>query len=86
MISEEAQAVHAGDQAIARITDKLDGYRDQAAAALPVLGYERTVAATLEFLLEAVEQVPDAVAALAAVAIVRQARDSKDEKRPGAVA
>lgn len=77
MNDRQARAVHMADQAIAEITAKLDGYRDQAAAALPTLGYEATVTNMHQFLVGAVRKEPNAVAALAAVAIVRLARDGE---------
>ena len=75
----DARLVHMADQAIARITSKLDSYREQAAVALPTLGYESTVAQMHGFLVTTARKHPDAIAALAAVAIVSDAQTQQTQ-------
>lgn len=72
-----ADQTHVVDQAVAAIAAKLDNYRTGAAADLPDLGYEATVAKMHQFLITAQRRQPqatDALIAIAAVAIVQLAR------------
>jgi hypothetical protein len=70
---DRVHATHVADQAIAELTAKLDGFIDQAAAALPQAGYERTVGWLTKFLVDVARNTPEAVAGLLAVAVTRLA-------------